>query len=509
MERQAQVQGVNKEMVLFALDHSIQTCERWLKGMQNAIDLQTKNSEEIDHHYNGYESVFEGETSNKSPSPWDSCKSLENELKVVLKSPKLGKEVKTTQIAETNESHNTQQNIDHPRRIRRRTSLRTRDLEVLQTRNEIAALAAQEEIFKDTDCGICLLDLDDGQTLHELQTCRHVFHLSCMNECLTSRTNRRVCMKCFVAIPEEECKQICTLARSDKREARIALREQKTQQPRLIEEHIEDAYAARSLEDDDIQVDQSLTVDDSEDEKNEHVPTVIENREDSVLLGLTTPLQIESQTKEDQPQRSRTIEVQMSQTDESISPITPGSSQIPQDCYGSMIQKMRKRKLDSQESQSPNKARKTNEDQVVHISPSGTPPISLNDGTMQGAQKDDSVSSSLTYTEEITGRQDLSFDLDIPEERETPIAFDLETKVDLNVSFSSIDTSPPVTGASKEEPYDLKALYGNESDYDPFDYASDANTSQPRKVKSSIPTESSPDYSYLLTLPMFPRHPDS
>jgi hypothetical protein len=479
--------------------------------MQNAIDLQTKNSEEIDHRYNGYDSVFEGETTNKSPSPWNSCKSLENELEVVLKSPELGKEVetKTTQIETTNELHNTHQNIDHPRRIRRRTSLRTRDLEVLQTRNEIAALAAQEEIFKDTDCGICLLDLDDGQTLHELQTCRHVFHLSCMNECLTSRTNRRVCMKCFVAIPEEECKQICTLARSDKREARIALREQKTQQ--LIEDNIGNAYTARSLEEGDVQVDRCLTIDDSVDDKDEQATAVIESHGDSIQLDLTPPLQVESQTKEDLPQRSRTIEVQMSQTNESISPITPGSSQIPQDCYGSMIQKMRKRKLDSQESHSPNKARKTNEDQVVHQAPPGTPSISLNDGTTQGAQKDDSVSSSLTYTEELTGRQDFSFDLDIPEERETPIVFDLETKADLNVSFSSIDTSPPVTGTSKEGPYDLKALYGNESDYDPFEYASDTNTSQSRKVKSSVPTESSPspDYSYLLTLPMFPRHPDS
>lgn len=477
--------------------------------MQNAIDLQTINSEELDHRCHNCNSVFEGETSNKSPSPWDSCKSLEQELDVVLESPKLGKEieVKMTDIETNNESHDIQQNIDHPRRIRRRTSLRTRDLEVLQTRNEIAALAAQEEIFKDTDCGICLLDLDDGQTLHELQTCRHVFHLSCMNECLTSRTNRRVCMKCFVAIPEEECKQICTLARSNKREARIALREQKAQQ--LIEEQLEDACTERSTQDDCVKVDQSVMIDDLEDEKDEQAPSVIENHEESIQLALA-PLQVESQTKEALSQRSPTIEVQMSQTNDSISPITPESSQIPQDCYGSMIQKMRKRKLDSQGSQSPNKARKTNEDQAVHQGSLGAPPISLNDGVIQGAQKDDSVSSSLTYTEEVIGRQDYSFDLDIPEERETPIVFDLESKADLNVSFSSLDTSPPVTGTSKEEPYDLKALYGNESDYDPFEYASDTNASQLRKVKSSVPTESqSPDYSHLLTLPMFPRHPDS
>ncbi len=76
------------------------------------------------------------------------------------------------------------------------------------------------DIYKDTDCGICLLDLYDGQSIHELEICQHVFHLNCLNRCVGSRNCRKQCPKCFTQIGKWELSSINQLVLAEKRRSR-------------------------------------------------------------------------------------------------------------------------------------------------------------------------------------------------------------------------------------------------------------------------------------------------
>jgi hypothetical protein len=231
--------------IVNALNHAKNTLTAWTNGMQHVIDLQVQHDLALRHQKRGDHdlSLFEDDIDLSQPigSPWDSCKSVENVLeyatseqnKQSIPNTKENLEFASTSADVVMEE---QTSLDLPkeaevvpvRRVRRRSRLRPKDLVAKSQLN--IEIGSQEETFTDADCGICLLELYDGQTLHELRECKHTFHLYCLGECLNSRTNQKRCMKCFVEIKLDECKEIMKLSRYDQRQARISARALKVEQ---------------------------------------------------------------------------------------------------------------------------------------------------------------------------------------------------------------------------------------------------------------------------------------
>lgn len=87
------------------------------------------------------------------------------------------------------------------------------------------------EVCADTDCGICLLELHDGQALFTLDICKHVFHLSCLAQCVNSRAIQKRCQKCYRELSWYECSKIIKEASGLKRRKRSEDRKNKDHTP--------------------------------------------------------------------------------------------------------------------------------------------------------------------------------------------------------------------------------------------------------------------------------------
>lgn len=80
-------------------------------------------------------------------------------------------------------------------------------------------------VFSDSDCGICLLDLMDGEIIYSLEACSHTFHLECVYRCLRSRYIQDHCVKCMTPIDACEERKITKLSLCAKREKRYEKRQ--------------------------------------------------------------------------------------------------------------------------------------------------------------------------------------------------------------------------------------------------------------------------------------------
>jgi hypothetical protein len=102
--------------------------------------------------------------------------------------------------------------------------------DVVNSVDPTISVPQQTELTKhdDQECDICLLALHDDTPLYPLENCTHVFHLSCVYKCISSRGIQKQCVKCFCGIPPHEEKNITNLYRYGVRKQRMDKRVKKS-----------------------------------------------------------------------------------------------------------------------------------------------------------------------------------------------------------------------------------------------------------------------------------------